>query len=34
MDCVWGIKDAESVHSKKEMNHGGVARDYHEECAL
>ena len=31
MDCVWGIKDAESVHSQKEVNHSSVARDYHGE---
>ena len=33
MDCVWGVKDAESVYSQKEVNHGGVACDYHGECA-
>ena len=31
MNCVWGVEDAEGIHSKKEVNHGGVARDYHGE---
>ena len=29
MNCVWGVENAEGVHSQKEVNHGGVARDYH-----